>query len=45
LKGDCQDVIDFAAKNFRVDLAFSDGSIEWLSSLIEDQRGNLDRAV
>ncbi|HYV28874.1 MAG TPA: hypothetical protein VFA77_15160 [Candidatus Eisenbacteria bacterium] len=42
LKGDCLDVIDFAAKNFRVNLAFSDESIVWLSSFIEDQRGKMD---
>ena len=41
LKGDCQDVVDFAAKNFRVQLAFNDESVVWLSSFIEDQRGNM----
>ena len=42
LKGDCLDVIDFAAKNFRVQLAFNDESILWLSSFIEDQRRRMD---
>ena len=42
LKGDCQDTVDFAAKNFRVNLAFSEESIVWLSSFIEDQRGKMD---
>jgi len=42
LKGDCQDVVAFAANNFRVKLGFDDESIVWLSSFIEDQRGNMD---
>ena len=41
LKGDCQNVVDFAAKNFRVQLGFNDESVVWLSSFIEDQRGNM----
>src|SRR2546421_12987304 len=42
LKADCQDIVDFAAKNFGVDLAFNDESIQWLSSFIQDQRGKMD---
>ena len=42
LKGDCLDVIDFAAKNFRVQLAFNDESVVWLSSFIEDQRARMN---
>jgi hypothetical protein len=42
LKGDCQDVIDFARKNFGVELSFNDESIMWLSSFIEENRGQMD---
>jgi hypothetical protein len=42
LKGDCQDIIDFARKNFEVELSFDDKSIQWLSSFIEDQRKEMD---
>ena len=42
LKGDCQDVVDFASRNFRVNLSFDDESIVWLSSFIEDQRRQMD---
>lgn len=42
LKGDCQDVVDFASRNFRVNLLFDDESIIWLSSFIEDQRHHMD---
>ena len=42
LKGDCNDVVDFAAKNFRVQLAFNDKSVVWLSAFIEDQRAAMN---
>jgi len=42
LEGDCQDVIDFAHRNFGVDLLFNDESIIWLSSFIEEHRRNID---
>jgi hypothetical protein len=42
LEDDCQDVIDFARRNFGVDLAFNDQSIIWLSSFIEEHRHEMD---
>ncbi len=42
LKGDCQDVVTFAARNFGINLSFDDKSIVWLAYFIEDQRRQMD---
>jgi hypothetical protein len=42
LKGDCQDIVNFARKNFNVELSFDDKSVMWLSSFIEAHREKMD---
>ena len=42
IKGDCQDVVEFVAKQYRVRLRFDDRSIVWLSSFIEEQRVSMN---
>ena len=41
IKGDCQDVVEFVAKQYQVSLGFDDQSIVWLSSFVEEQRGGM----